>query len=216
MTAAFENIFEYWQTGGLLVPAIALCCFAFWAYYLPTHAMLRRANAAPENFEAELERLLAAGKAKAAAERCCSLPGAAPAALERAIRAAETGGDAVSVFERCAAHILESASRPLPVLKALMAAAPLLGLLGTVNGMIDTFAAAAVAALDKTDRMADGIAHALITTQLGLAVAIPAFFALLRLRKMTGQLESGLAFCRARLRGALRRIAEGRAAPCAG
>ncbi|MCB9525632.1 MAG: MotA/TolQ/ExbB proton channel family protein [Myxococcales bacterium] len=55
---------------------------------------------------------------------------------------------------------------------ALVAAAPLLGLLGTVGGMIDTFDAL-TAVGDPRQGISGGISAALTTTQMGLAVAIP-------------------------------------------
>jgi biopolymer transport protein ExbB len=58
--------------------------------------------------------------------------------------------------------------------KALVAAAPILGLLGTVNGMISTFEALGEMKLfAQSGGIAGGISQALFTTQLGLAVAIP-------------------------------------------
>ncbi|MBP5671813.1 MAG: MotA/TolQ/ExbB proton channel family protein [Victivallales bacterium] len=61
---------------------------------------------------------------------------------------------------------------------AFVAAAPLLGLLGTVIGMMDTFHAAAT----DTAALASGIGKALVTTQAGLATAIPGTLALAHLR----------------------------------
>jgi len=63
--------------------------------------------------------------------------------------------------------------RFLPALKVLAAIAPLLGLLGTVTGMINTFQVITVHGTGDPRLMAGGISEALITTQLGLAVAIP-------------------------------------------
>ena len=63
--------------------------------------------------------------------------------------------------------------RFLPALKVLAAIAPLLGLLGTVTGMINTFHVITVHGTGDPRLMAGGISEALITTQLGLAVAIP-------------------------------------------
>jgi len=61
----------------------------------------------------------------------------------------------------------------------LLAAAPLLGLLGTVMGMLDTFHGMSLQLGQETSRaVADGISRALITTQTGLMVAIPALFIL--------------------------------------
>ena len=65
---------------------------------------------------------------------------------------------------------------------ALVAAAPLLGLLGTVIGMMDTFHATATAAATDASALADGIGKALVTTQAGLAAAIPGSLAIAHLR----------------------------------
>jgi biopolymer transport protein ExbB len=64
--------------------------------------------------------------------------------------------------------------RFLTLLKVLAAVAPLLGLLGTVTGMINTFQVITVFGTGDPRLMAGGISEALVTTQLGLAVAIPA------------------------------------------
>jgi len=63
--------------------------------------------------------------------------------------------------------------RFLPFLGMLGAVAPLLGLLGTVTGMIDTFEVITIAGTGDPRMMSGGISTALITTMLGLAVAIP-------------------------------------------
>ena len=66
-----------------------------------------------------------------------------------------------------------AARRPV-LINTLVASAPLLGLLGTVNGMIVTFDALTdMAFFRQTGGIAGGIAEALITTQMGLAIAIP-------------------------------------------
>ena len=55
--------------------------------------------------------------------------------------------------------------------------APLLGLLGTVSGMIATFKAMSLFGAGDARAISEGIAEALITTELGLVVAIPALIA---------------------------------------
>lgn len=64
-------------------------------------------------------------------------------------------------------------NRHLPLLKIIAAVAPLLGLLGTVTGMIITFQAITLFGAGDPRLMAGGISQALITTVLGLSVAIP-------------------------------------------
>ncbi|MGB3225164.1 MAG: MotA/TolQ/ExbB proton channel family protein [Desulforhopalus sp.] len=64
----------------------------------------------------------------------------------------------------------------LSVIGVLAAIAPLLGLLGTVTGMISTFDVLAVFGTGNAKAMAGGISEALITTQTGLQVAIPGLY----------------------------------------
>lgn len=62
----------------------------------------------------------------------------------------------------------------LNVMPILLSALPLLGLLGTIAGLLDTFRSMSVAGgLDQQTLLSSGIADALITTQLGLIMVIP-------------------------------------------
>lgn len=63
--------------------------------------------------------------------------------------------------------------RGLPLVKVLAAVAPLMGLLGTVTGMIGTFQAITLFGTGDPKLMAGGISQALVTTVLGLVAAIP-------------------------------------------
>ena len=67
--------------------------------------------------------------------------------------------------------------RGQPLVKLLAAVAPLLGLLGTVTGMIVTFQAITVFGTGDPQLMAGGISQALVTTVLGLVTAVPLLFA---------------------------------------
>jgi len=64
----------------------------------------------------------------------------------------------------------------LPMIKLVAAVAPLLGLLGTVTGMIETFQSITLFGTGDPKLMAGGISQALMTTVLGLVVAIPILF----------------------------------------
>lgn len=76
--------------------------------------------------------------------------------------------------------------RRLPFLGVLVGAAPLLGLLGTVAGMLVTFGGMASAAgVEPIDTISAGISKALVTTQAGLVVAVPAAFLVALLKRQT-------------------------------
>lgn len=82
--------------------------------------------------------------------------------------------------------------RRLPFLGVLIAAAPLLGLLGTVAGMLATFGGmASGAGSEPLDVISGGISKALVTTQAGLVIAVPAafLFALLKRQSESTHLE---------------------------
>ncbi|MFA5554884.1 MAG: MotA/TolQ/ExbB proton channel family protein [Phycisphaerae bacterium] len=93
-----------------------------------------------------------------------------------------TGGnsikDTATFFEELRASEIAPFERDLRVMKICVSAAPLLGLLGTVTGMLATFAAlASGSGGDKTmELVAEGISEALITTETGLVIALPGLF----------------------------------------
>ena len=81
-------------------------------------------------------------------------------------------------FEELRHTEIEPFERDLRVMKICVTAAPLLGLLGTVTGMLATFGALATGSGgEKTmGLVAEGISEALITTETGLIVALPGLF----------------------------------------
>jgi biopolymer transport protein ExbB/TolQ len=82
-------------------------------------------------------------------------------------------------------------ARRIPFLAVLITSAPLLGLLGTVAGMLETFSGMAAGSEAPIDTISTGISKALVTTQAGLVIAIPAAFllALLKRQSETTQLK---------------------------
>jgi biopolymer transport protein ExbB len=85
--------------------------------------------------------------------------------------------DMVAYFDEVRSVELPPINRDLRFLKVAISTAPLLGLLGTVTGMFSTFSALSGGSGGKTmDQIAAGISEALITTQTGLMIALPAYF----------------------------------------
>lgn len=80
------------------------------------------------------------------------------------------------ILDETVVLLVSSLDRYLAVIGVLATMAPLLGLLGTVVGMITTFDIIAVFGTGNAKAMAGGISQALITTQTGLIIAIPGLY----------------------------------------
>jgi biopolymer transport protein ExbB len=125
--------------------------------------------------------LLAELKIKAQSKRLDQLSEANP--LGRVLQAVDSAKqdahEVTSIEVRLDEALLKEVprlERGMSALKLLAAVAPLLGLLGTVTGMIGTFQSITVFGTSDPKLMAGGISQALITTVLGLCVAIPLLF----------------------------------------
>lgn len=80
----------------------------------------------------------------------------------------------VQSLEAAAMHEIEKMKRSLSVLDTIITLAPLLGILGTVSGIIISFDLLGTAGIEDPKAVTGGIAQALITTAAGLAIAIVA------------------------------------------
>ncbi|MCB1841625.1 MAG: MotA/TolQ/ExbB proton channel family protein [Halioglobus sp.] len=90
-------------------------------------------------------------------------------------------------IQEAAGHVVHDLERYLNTLGTIAAVAPLLGLLGTVVGMIKVFAEIMAQGTGNASALAGGISEALITTAAGLTVAIPA---LVMHRYFTGRIDA--------------------------
>jgi len=132
--------------------------------------------------------------------RCCKLL----LSLHRSRRRLDAGSpwqsDQLPILRRMRTEAQESFRQQRVALAAMVAAAPLLGLLGTVSGMVTTFESLSARADGKSmGDLARGISQVLVATESGLAVAIPAlltiYFVHGRVRRYVqhvDRLESGL------------------------
>lgn len=128
----------------------------------------------PEKLQ-ELARIARDEGYDAALKRVQSLSGVARDVLNSGIR--NINKNALLLEETMFSVILRAKpkmERYLPFLAITAAATPLLGLLGTVVGLIKTFALITLYGAGAPKALSSGISEALITTELGLAVAIPA------------------------------------------
>lgn len=105
----------------------------------------------------------------------------------------QSAADAKARFTEVHSSYLSDADTMRTYLLTLITTAPLLGLLGTVMGMLTTFSGLAISTGGSTvDQIASGISEALITTQTGLIIAIPAYVIATFILKRRNQMEACL------------------------
>lgn len=95
-------------------------------------------------------------------------------------------------IEEAAARVIHDLERYLNALGTIAGIAPLLGLLGTVLGMIEIFGSFMGSGMTNASQLAGGISTALITTAAGLFVAIPSLFFHRYLQRRVDELVVGM------------------------
>ncbi|HTL51205.1 MAG TPA: MotA/TolQ/ExbB proton channel family protein [Planctomycetota bacterium] len=168
-----ENLIEYYFAGGVLMHPILLCSIVGAAVVFERMIRLRRDRIVNDEIVDRVREELLAGRreqALAAAQsdtRLCSFIMAR--ALDDHIFTHATLEDALT--EAGERHI-DALSQRMSVLSVVIKISPMLGLLGTVQGIIGAFGNMTGGEVVK-ERMANDIMVALITTFAGLSVAIP-------------------------------------------
>ncbi len=198
MEPFWAQCWEYWRSGGLLlVPQACVCWGVFFYYFRLRRRVLWALRMAPEveqSLGTRLARELNLGQMQ-------RLFGGANTFFRQAITHVFEGlARGLRLEEVCAqvrAGALGALRRDLTVMEALIGSAPLLGLLGTALGMIQTFRAVPADAAVARELIAAGVSTALVTTQVGLTVALPGLFAASALRRRIRQLEVRLFYIQA-------------------
>ena len=191
---------EIIASGGLVGLVIFVLSVTAVAFAVKFFLDLRPKKIVPEDLAAELRELLANGQLQAALDLCNSKP----CSLSSVVRAGllENDGDWNDIEKTLEDAIAEQAAgcfRKIEILSVIGNIAPMLGLLGTVLGMITAFQQiAATQGSAQGPELARGIYQALVTTVEGLIVAIPCIgvFAFFRNRvdqfmaEMTSKVQS--------------------------
>ena len=170
-------MFELVQAGGWLMVPIILCSIVSAAICIERFWTLRPGEIAPPNLLSQVWTWIRTNQMDA--ERLRELRAGSPLGqiLAVGISNARRGRDPMKeAIEEVAGQVIHEMERYLNTLGTVAAVSPLLGLLGTVTGMIDVFTTIAVNGTDNAALLAGGISAALITTAAGLTVAIPSLF----------------------------------------
>ncbi|MBF0429953.1 MAG: MotA/TolQ/ExbB proton channel family protein [Fibrobacteria bacterium] len=172
----FDYLYEILKSGGwVLLPILLVGALGFYLVGLVLVEMGRdffRRDYSP--FFDNLFLTLEQGKEKQALNMLKKKPGKISWCLQHAIENRHLNEDAlidhISEELNKGIYLLD---RHLPMITVLAAVAPLLGLLGTVSGMVHTFQVITEYGNSNPVLMAGGISEALITTQSGLLIAFP-------------------------------------------
>ncbi|MEM6363375.1 MAG: MotA/TolQ/ExbB proton channel family protein [Planctomycetota bacterium] len=180
-TAATPND-SFWQivtSGGVpgLLILLTLICLSIAAVYLviDQSMTLRRAEIIPENLAGTIQQSLAAGRIAAAESQLQQRPSVLAGVIAVGLARREFGWPEIEKsVEDALVDQSASMNRRIETLAMIANLAPMIGLLGTVTGMILAFRQVAVTdGSAGAGDLAEGIYQALITTVGGLVVAIP-------------------------------------------
>ena len=171
-----ENLFDLFRKGGALMWPILLCSVVAMAFVLERLVCLRTSAVFPRALHAEVKELIGAGRVDEAVRVCADHYSSFGSILHVCLtRAGGSGFEMEEALEEAGSRVLYDLRRNARPLGVVADVAPLLGLMGTVVGMIKAFEVVAkTGALGRTELLAEGIGEALITTAFGLSVAIPA------------------------------------------
>lgn len=173
---------NFFIQGGFFMIPLLLCSLASLAVIIWRVPALRRKVVMPEEIEARIEQLRIDGKGEALLQ-LNRLVSRDPSALARIT---QTGlqhlewskAENSEAVQTRARHEVVRLERGLVVLEIIVGVAPLLGLLGAVSGLVTVFAnLGASASVEDPRGIAKGIAEALSTTVVGMAIAIPTLIA---------------------------------------
>ncbi|MFO8141877.1 MAG: MotA/TolQ/ExbB proton channel family protein [Marinobacter sp.] len=168
-------MFELFKAGGILMVPIVACSILALAIILERFWTLRPSRVAPAQSINELWRWIK--KKELNGRKLKALQGSSPLGriLAGGLINAKHGRDIMKEsIEHEASQVVHELERFLNPLGTIATITPLLGLLGTVIGMIKVFAEIQLAGVGNAGNLAGGISEALITTASGLSVAIPA------------------------------------------
>jgi len=179
-----ENVLEIWEAGGwVMIPLAVLAMMMFWVgARLWLHLRKRQFRKLPESEWKLWVRHPEQGQ------------GEVGEMIRYAVTDAEVSDDLISRFAEIRAALLPSYQRQMSMLGTFVAAAPLVGLLGTVFGMLVTFKIlAAGGGGDVTQELAEGIKQALYPPQVGLCISLPGLILARIIKRQMVELDAFLA-----------------------
>ena len=189
-TEAFLSPRELLAAGGMIGYVIIFISFLMVALIVDYLLTIRRTTFITLGLAEEVHKLLAERKLAEATSVCEKQTGFLGRVLFAGLQESQLGFTAVEkAMEDCAAEQSARSYRRIEHLSVISTLAPMLGLMGTVWGMIQAFMEFEMKANPQISELAPGVYKALVTTLMGLAVAIPATGALAFFRSRVEELS---------------------------
>jgi biopolymer transport protein ExbB len=167
-------IWETFLAGGVTMIPLSLCSLVALAIIIYKLYDLRRSRYINRDEVFMLKRMINDGELKQAEGHCAGNRSLFSGIVGRALDARRGGENAIrESIEEAGRYEVPRVERYLGALRTIASISPLLGLFGTVTGMIRVFNRIREVGLGNVNEFSGGIAEALITTVAGLAIAIP-------------------------------------------
>jgi biopolymer transport protein ExbB len=174
-----QSLEDLFDRGGPLMWPILLCSVVMVAFIFERWIGLRHSRIFPAKLHERLLGLAREGRLDEAREVCRTGRSEFARLVGGGLARAEADGFEMEAgLEEEGGRVLYNLRNNCKPLSVMADVAPLLGLMGTVTGMIKAFDVVAKSnALGRTELLAEGISEALLTTAFGMAVAVPSVIA---------------------------------------
>jgi len=171
-------MFELFNKGGFLMYPIFFSSLLAIAIFFERMFFLKSIKTSTRKFGNRISDLIRKGNINFAISVCRkNFTPISQIILAALLKHGSSREEIKEVIEDTARHEITILERNLPILATIGNIAPLLGLLGTVFGMIKAFQVVSVVGVGNPGALAGGISEALLTTAFGLSVAIPTIVA---------------------------------------
>ncbi len=180
----FESIQNFITQGGPFMYAIGLLWLIGLAITFERLISLKKLDSNSSSFMNEIQKLVLSNKIKDAIQYCSGSVAALPMVIKNALKRAAQGPEQIqNAIDATALEVIPKAEKNLPYLGLIANISTLLGLLGTIFGLIASFESISgdIDPTEKSKLLASGISQAMNTTAFGLisAISIMIFHSLL-------------------------------------
>ncbi|HQF87660.1 MAG TPA: MotA/TolQ/ExbB proton channel family protein [Acidobacteriota bacterium] len=170
----FGNLVDYFIKGGFVMWLLLACSIAGLVIIIERAIFFRRMSVNPQLLFGKVRTQLLERNLQGALDTTGQTPGPLSDVLKAGLlRFGRPHEEIIRAIESVSLHEVSRLERGLWIMATVANVAPLLGFLGTVTGMIDSFGVLGSVGFGDPKLVAKGIAEALITTATGLMIAFP-------------------------------------------